>query len=92
MNLTFQAPVSSGMWTVTDDLGNKYPFKVRWDAAVSCCCRVGAGVGPGPVFGPLTVQHCATAVACLLGCQWVCAVCCSCVWLAGQYGDQGHQA
>jgi hypothetical protein len=54
MNLTFQAPVSAGVWTVTDDAGNEHHFKVssgqltgRWGrrcpAGIVQCAR---GVQP----------------------------------------------
>lgn len=28
MKLTYQAPVSAGLWTVTDDTGTQFPFTV----------------------------------------------------------------
>lgn len=93
MNLTFQAPVSSGMWTVTDDLGNKYPFKVRWDAAVGCCCQRWAQASvQARCLGPLTVSTVQTLLLVCWAVSGVCWVLFMYMWLAGQYGDQGQQA
>jgi hypothetical protein len=67
MNLAFQAPVSSGMWTVTDDLGNKYPFKVSFGIVPVRCCQVGAAVCACEVLGSLTVHRCACLVELAVG-------------------------
>lgn len=70
MNLTFQPPVSSGMWTVTDDLGNKYQFKVgllvKTIVDVDSCMLPCSGIGPWLWCircGRVTVQTSATAPA-----------------------------